>query len=225
MISPWLWSENLGLVDIVDIVTRGIDGYHVNQMNNKNQIVGYKFNDCRVEAFLFDAVTRRTRWLDRRHASGDCRTESVANAINDHGQVVGWNQDQATAYLTPYIWSESAGAKRLSGSAAPNRTDVVASDINNAGQVVGRFQLLNQFFRTSFFYWDEENGFHDLKKLLDPTDPMTAQVVLQAYNGAQNQEFIPKINDRGQILLTGSLRSEQVMDGARHAFLLVPVQP
>ncbi len=223
--SPWFWSEKLGLVDIVDIIVGGADGYRVNQMNNKGQIVGFKYNNCRTEAFLYDGATRKILWLDPRNHGTACQTESHANAINDLGQVIGWNRMADIQYARPFIWSQSDGLKILSGSSAPNRTDVIGTDINNSGQVVGQFQLANQFFRTSFFYWDAENGFHDLKKLLDPADPLAAEVVLQTDNGGENQEFIPKINDRGQIVLTGSLRGEDIQNGPRHTFVLMPIAP
>jgi uncharacterized membrane protein len=218
---PWVWSKEHGLVDIVAL---GVDGYHVNQMNDKGQIVGSRYT-CfsSVTAFLYDAASDTIRLLDP-NKGDDCRSSS-ATAINYKGQVVGRGAVSYTSTTKPYIWTEAEGLKFLSGSLGADKGAATATDINNAGQVVGRFQRPKQSFRVSFFYWDEENQFHDLKNLLDPTDPMTAKVILQAYDGQNNQEFIPKINDRGQILVAGSLRGEKnIFEGPRHTFLLVPVK-
>lgn len=95
---------------------------------------------------------------------------------------------------------------------------------NNANQVVGRFNLAPQELRRSFFHWDKDNHFHDLKKLLDPDDPMTAKVVLSGEAQFLESILVPKLHDRGEILATGSLRGENIQDGPRHTFLLVPVR-
>ncbi len=217
---PWLWSPKRGLQDYSEL---GRDNYRAYQMNERRQIVGSYFHGvCNTSAALFDAPTRRLRLIDRRDPDLYCFA-SIAMAINDHGQVVGFNVvDDAQV---PYIWTEAEGIRPLLGGTDPRVEIVTPSDINNAGQVVGRFQESILRWRTSFFYWDQAGGFHDLKDLLDPADPMTQQVVLHAYQGRTNQEFIPKINNRGEILVAGSLQGDNIRDGPSRTFLLVPVVP
>ncbi len=222
-IYPWIWSQAHGSVDIV---ARGDDGFRAYQMNDSGRVVGSHFN-CftAITAFVYDAPPiRRLHWLDPDYGK-TCRA-SNASAVNDQGQVVGWAQSYETGRVLPFIWTEAKGWKTLSGSIAPNREEALPTDINNSTQVVGLLQLVNQSFRRAFFYWDENNGFHDLKKLLDPTDPMTAEVVLHVYASGLDPVYIPKINDRGEILVAGSLKGDKdIFLGPKRTFLLVPVRP
>ncbi len=223
-IFPWVWSPQRGLVDIVAF---GDDRYNVNQMNDSGRIVGDRASCDPIfgvaSAFVFDAPTQQIRWLDPDHDKF-CR-QSSATAVNDHGDVVGWVDTYDLGRTVAMIWTEADGWQTLSVSLAPNRSSIYATDINNARQVVGGLQLVNQVWRLSFFYWDKDNGLYDLKKLLDPDDPMTAEVILHASNSTQDSPYIPKINDRGEILVSGSLRSDKdIFLRPRRAFLLVPVQ-
>lgn len=220
-IYPWVWSPQRGLVDIVAL---GDDRYRAFQMNDSGRIVGYRAS-CSIgvtSAFVYDAPTHRMHWLDPDHDKF-CR-QSSATAVNDHGDVVGWVETYDRFRTVAMIWTEGEGTQTLSDSLAPNRAAIWATDINNARQVVGGLQLMNQGWRLSFFYWDKDNGLHDLKKLLDPTDRMTAEVILYASNSKLDSPYIPKINDRGEILVSGSLRSDKNKFLQPHrAFLLVPV--
>ncbi len=217
VVYPWIWSPERGLVDIS---SRERDGFFANQMNDSGRVVGSSFNCFNtLSAVVYDANERRLRRID---PDSGCRSTS-ATAVNDAGDVVGWARTGGIPDLRPFIWNETDGWRVLSGSAAPNRDEMRPTDINNARQVVGRFNLANQRSRTSFFYWDEDNHFHDLKKLLDPDDPMTAQVVLSGEAMVFEAILVPKINDRGEILVTGSLRGEKIQNGPKHTFLLVPV--
>jgi hypothetical protein len=217
---PWIWSPERGLIDISHT---GRDGFVAYQMNDRGRVVGSNSN-CftSITAVVYDVDEARLRWIDPAHGSG-CFS-SNATAVNDHGDVVGWARTGGIPDLRPFIWNETDGYRVLPGSVARNRDEMRPTDINNAKQVVGRFNLANQRLRTSFFYWDEENGFHDIKKLLDPDDPMTAEVVLNGEQLVFDAILVPKINDRGEILVTGSLRGEDVQDGPKHTFLLVPVK-
>jgi uncharacterized membrane protein len=217
---PWIWSPERGLIDISHT---GRDGFVAYQMNDRGRVVGSNSN-CftSITAVVYDVDEARLRWIDPAHGSG-CFS-SNATAVNDHGDVVGWARTGGIPDLRPFVWNETDGYRVLPGSVARNRDEMRPTDINNAKQVVGRFNLANQRLRTSFFYWDEENGFHDIKKLLDPDDPMTAEVVLNGEQLVFDAILVPKINDRGEILVTGSLRGEDVQDGPKHTFLLVPVK-
>jgi hypothetical protein len=223
-IFPWVWSPQRGLVDIVAL---GDDRYKVYQMNDSGRIVGYRASCDPIfgvaSAFVYDAPTQRMRWLDPDHDKF-CR-QSNATAVNDHGDVVGWVETYDRGRTVAMIWTEADGWQTLSDSLAPNRATIWATDINNARQVVGGLQLMNQTWRLSFFYWDKDNGLYDLKKLLDPDDPMTAEVILYASNSTPDSPYIPKINDRGEILVSGSLRGDKdIFLQPQRAFLLVPVQ-
>ncbi len=217
---PWIWSPEHGLVDIS---ASGRIGFVASQMNDRGRVVGSHYN-CfsSLTAVAYNVDERLLRFLDPDHGKG-CRS-SDATAVNDHGDVVGWARTGGNPDMLPFMWDDIDGWRILSGSVAPNRDEIRPTDINNLKQVVGRFNLAGQSLRTSFFYWDEDNGFHDLKKLLDPDDPMTAQVILNGDMVILVHFYAPKINDRGEILVTGSLRGENLRDGPRHAFLLVPVQ-
>jgi uncharacterized membrane protein len=221
-IFPWVWSPQRGLIDIVAL---GDDRYQAYQMNDGGRIVGYRAS-CSIgvsSAFIYDAPTQRMRWLDPDHDKF-CR-QSSATAVNDHGDVVGWVETYDRGRTVAMIWTEADGWQTLSDSLAPNRATIWATDINNARQVVGGLQLMNQTWRLSFFYWDKDNGLYDLKKLLDPDDPMTAEVILHASNSTPDSPYIPKINDRGEILVSGSLRGDKdIFLQPQRAFLLVPVQ-
>ncbi len=185
------------------------------------RIVGSSYNCFTTStAFVYDADERRLRWIDPQYGSS-CRS-SGATAVNDRGDVVGWARTGGIPDMKPFIWNDSDGYRVLPGSAARNRDNIWPTDINNANQVVGRFDTSSS--RTSLFYWDEENRFHDLTTLLDPSDPMTDKVILYGETIAFDPIFVPKINDRGQILVTGSLRGEPLWRGPKHTFLLVPVQ-
>jgi hypothetical protein len=222
IIYPWIWYPDRGLVDISHTGKVGFTAY---QMNDAGRVVGSHYN-CfsSVTAFVYDVDERRLRWVDPQYGSS-CRA-SGATAVNDAGDVVGWARTGGIPDMQPFIWNETDGYRVLPGSVAPNRAELRPTDINNANQVVGRFNTANQRLRTSFFYWDEDNRFHDLKKLLDPDDPMTDKVVLSGEQITLDGDpiLVPKINDRGEILVTGSLRGEDIQDGPKHTFLLVPVQ-
>jgi hypothetical protein len=220
IVYPWVWSPERGFVDISQT---GRQGFFANQMNDRGRVVGAQA-DCftTITAFVYDTDERRLRWIDPAHGSR-CRSSS-ATAVNDGGDVVGWARTGGIPDLRPFIWNETDGYRVLPGSVAPHRDEMRPTDINNAKQVVGRFNTANQRLRTSFFYWDEDNRFHDLKKLLDPDDPMTDKVVLNGESMGFDAILVPKINDRGEILVTGSLRGEDIQDGPKHTFLLVPVR-
>ncbi len=217
---PWIWSPEHGLVDIS---ASGRIGFTARQMNDRGRVVGSHYN-CfsSLTAFVYDVDQGLLRWLDPDYGSS-CRSSS-ATGVNDAGDVVGWARTGGMPDMKPFIWNETDGFRVLPGSVAANRAEIRPTSINNHKQVVGRFNTANQSLRTSFFYWDEDSRFQDLKNLLDPDDPMTQQVILNAGNVVTVQYYTPKINERGEILVTGSLRGENVRDGPRHAFLLVPVR-
>ncbi|MFH0981079.1 MAG: hypothetical protein V2A79_06030 [Planctomycetota bacterium] len=83
-------------------------------------------------------------------------TSSVANGINDLGQVTGWAHI-ASGQPRAFLWSVSGGMVNL-GSLGGRRS--IGSDINNNGRVTG--QSYDSAERWRAFVWDEVSGMTDL---------------------------------------------------------------
>ncbi len=216
---PWIWSPEQGLMDISAI---GRDGFSVYQMNDSGRVVGVSYN-CDllgITAFAFDVRTQQLHWLDPHRWT--CRY-STATAVNDAGDVVGWASTAGAPERKPFLWNETDGLRMLPGRIPRDWIQMKPTDINNTKQVVGRFSRLDQWLTDVYFYWDEASGFHDLRHLLDPDDPMSEQVVLSDGKGIITAMYTPKINDRGMILVAGSLRSDRPINRPQRTFLLVPV--
>jgi hypothetical protein len=214
---PWVWSPEQGFIDISAIAR---DGFSVYQMNDRGRVVGRGLNCYLLSAtaFAYEVETQKLRWLDPDYLT--CRS-STATAVNEAGDVVGWAD--VLGVTRPFLWNENDGLRMLSGSVPPDWVEVNPTDINSTKQVVGRFSRDYPWLTDVYFYWDEASGFHDLRHLLDPDDPMSEQVVLSDGKGIVTAIHTPKINDRGMILVAGSLRSDRPVDRPRRTFLLVPV--
>jgi hypothetical protein len=63
----------------------------------------------------------------------------------------------------------------------------------------------------------------DLNDLLDPDDPLSSQIVLRTYDDFAIVKKVPKINNKGQIVLQGDYKPVP-SDGPLHTFLLTPVK-
>ncbi len=101
--------------------------------------------------------------------------------------------------------------------------NAMPGSINEAGQVVGTFEYSGAPKRI-YFYWDADSGVLDLQTLLDAEDPLAAEVILQV----RDLSVEPQINNRGQIIVSGKLRSDPLTWGFRdptRTFLLTPVAP
>jgi len=220
---PWLWSATAGLRAIG---TGYSDEYKVARVNDRSQVVGYRVldligNHCQGErAFVYDAATERFTPLDGGPADIEqdaCYWFSHANAINDRGQVVGWSfrdesPDQARKH--PFIWSPAEGREPLRNP-DPRKVDLIPLDVNNRGQVVGTFQYsdhVGELKDRRFFYWDAESGVVDLQDLLDPADPLSAQIDLRT------DDVTVRINAGGAIMAAGRLSGSK----ATRAFVLTP---
>ncbi|WP_374674915.1 DUF3466 family protein [Ideonella sp.] len=224
---PWVWSADRGVRPIVN----GPYTLYVQRLNDMGQVVGYSEspqNMCpSVRAFVYDSNTEEFTALDDGPPIGwvHCGRESRAYGINNRGQVVG------SGYLThrhdnpkgrvAFMWSLDTGRRTLEPADGRMR-DMTALDINNRGQVVGTFSYVDDGAGTPprFFYWDEESGVVDLQSLLDPADPLTADVTLW-HNGAN-----VRISDRGLIMVSGRLNSYKPppFNVAHRTFVLVPQQ-
>lgn len=133
--------------------------------------------------------------------------ESSANAINDHGQVVGYYLlDSSQDYYTrnPFLWDPVMGLIDLNIPQEFEGSQISAVAINNSGSVLGVISD-NQ---VQGFIWDAANGFRLLSSITDviskPTEFGSFGVIVPL-----------DINDIGQILISSPV------DGK--AYVLTPV--
>ena len=126
-----VWSPDAGVVDIGFLP--GTDNIGIGGINNRGQVVGVCFAASAlpfgVQAFL---------WSQDNGIVGlpvpDGGITSVAEGINDYGDIAGWFTDTETGYyVAPCKWDSAGNVVRL--SLAGNTG--AAFDINNLGQVVG----------------------------------------------------------------------------------------
>jgi uncharacterized membrane protein len=232
-LEPWIWSESTGAVRFSIATGEAVD---VQQMNDRDQLVGsYNYYDfpsrCwSYRAFWRDLPNDKFKWLDHGPrkdwiANHFCGHVSVATAINNAGQVVGYGNtfDRVIRQpVQPFIWTEQGGLQGLSRP-DPRMKNAMPGSINEAGQVVGTFEYSGTGKRI-YFYWDADSGVLDLQTLLDPEDPLAAEVILQV----RDLSVEPQINNRGQVIVSGKLRSDPNQWGFRdptRTFLLTPVAP
>jgi hypothetical protein len=222
---PWLWSLAKGLRSLGEV--SGIY-YHVLRVNNHSQVVGYKHQDDSAgcdgtRAFIYQESTGRYTAIDGGPPAIErkrCGWFSRATAINDKGHVVGHinrpksdDPDERHAF----IWKRSTGAVPLTTN---DRTmsDFEPLDINERDQVVGSFvKKGDPKPQRRLFYWDAHTGIVDLQTMLDPNDPLSAQVQLRSTTWGMH------INDQGHITAHGHLPGDT--GKAIRAFVLVPVKP
>jgi hypothetical protein len=223
--SPWVWSPDVGLSKIVD----GYPGveYIAQQFNNFGQVVGYAFDDCSTRAFVYDRRSKKMNYLgpgDWPGPDNGCGLYNRANAVNDAGQVIGWGNSKSNlGKYRGFTWTEAEGRKILSGSDDDPHINLVQPiSINSSSQIVGTYQLHQKNSRR-YFYWDAQSSFIDLNDLLDPDDPLSSQIVLRTYEEYATVMKIPKINNKGQIVVKGDYKPVP-SNGPLHTFLLTPVK-
>lgn len=175
-VQATLWNgattTTFGVVSGIESFAQGI--------NNLGQIVGVD-----GKAILWNGTARTVL--------GD----GVAVAINDSGQIVGWNSDRAT------LW-EGATATDL-GTLGGTRS--FAQDINASGQIVGTADFANNVLHATF--WDGDAAL-DLNGLLDASTIGAGWVLISASG----------INDSGAIV---GIASNSRLGIDSHAFLMTPV--
>ena len=115
----FLWRRG----DLVDLGVEG--GGSALDVNNRDEVVGYRFVDAGVRAFLW----RRGEVVDLGTLPGG--TNSYAEAVNDRGEVVGWSE-ASDGLLHAFHWH--AGVLTDLGRTGEHS---LAYDIDNAGRIVG----------------------------------------------------------------------------------------
>jgi len=155
-------------------------------VSDKGDIVGYLSPGGNV-SFAHAFIYQRGTFTDLGVLPGT--TLSFANAVNEHGQVVGQSLDT----LVPdtgraFLWER--GTLLDLGTAAPAHTRSEARAINKKGVVVGTSGV-----STLSVAWIWSDGVNtDLNALIDPQDPNRGFVTLTKANG---------INEKGEIAVQG----------------------
>ncbi|MBG1261979.1 DUF3466 family protein [Nostoc commune] len=191
-LGPFLSSDGIA----TSIGTPGTVAYG---LNNLGQVVGILNSS---KAFLYEngQTTNLGTLPDDNY--------SVANDINDSGQVVGSSGFSEVNDGRAFLYSSSTGLQNL-GRLRPTDLFSLAVGINNLGQVVGFSGTNSNFFAPdgnglrAFLYSD--NTLYDLNDLIAPgSDPGFTLTAASA------------INKNGQIVGRGAV------NGQLHAFLLTP---
>lgn len=191
-LGPFLYSDGIA----TSIGTPGTVAYG---LNNLGQVVGILNSS---KAFLYEngQTTNLGTLPDDNY--------SVANDINDSGQVVGSSGFSEVNDGRAFLYSSSTGLQDL-GRLRPTDSFSLAVGINNLGQVVGFSGTNSSFFAPdgnglrAFLYSD--NTLYDLNDLITPGSD--AGFTLTAASA---------INKNGQIVGRGAV------NGELRAFLLTP---
>lgn len=137
----FLWDQQFGMIDLGtlegDYMSAAID------INDLGQVVGGSRSISGLRPFLWENGTM----IDLGSLGGN---ESIALAINENSQVVGWS------YLPPgsihaFLW-ENGSMKDL-GTLGGNES--IAFGINDSGQIVGRSNLSSPG-TTHAFLWEND---------------------------------------------------------------------
>ncbi len=126
--------------DLSDLGTFGKESVFVQGMNNSGQIVGFSIVDSNFNFLAFRTGPNGVGITDMPTTLGGI--QSVANAINDSGRVVGAqefdrSQLASRAYITDSNGSGMIDLGTLGGATSS------AFDINDSGQVVGRADAMD----------------------------------------------------------------------------------
>ena len=192
-LGPFLYSDGIA----TSIGTPGNVAYG---LNNLGQVVGFLSSNT---AFLYqNGLTTNLGTLP-------VYQYSVANDINDSGQVVGSSGLTGVDDGRAFLYSSSTGIQDL-GRLSPTDLFSFGVGINNLGQAVGFSGTNSNFFAAdgnglrAFLYSD--NTLYDLNDLIAPGSD--AGLTLTAASA---------INNKGQIVGRGAV------NGELRAFLLTPI--
>ena len=192
--DPFIWEKGKGMTDLG---TLGGDCGWPYALNNRGAVVGDSTppGDAYTLPFLWtkEAGIQALSTTARGSLGGE------AEAINDAGQVVGYGQNSMEAFAL--LW-EKGRTKRLGNLRGANCT--IAFSINSHSQVVGFSGNGDSGCSGRAVLWEKDSAPVDLNLLVRPNSP------LHMYEAIT-------INDRGEIIGTGSLSNGDI-----HAFLAIP---
>ncbi|HSY04920.1 MAG TPA: hypothetical protein VK803_03170 [Steroidobacteraceae bacterium] len=178
----------------------GPAGGSANAVNDYGQVAAFGTSG----GFIYDNVSAAVTAIPALAAAASMQP-AVPAAINNAGQVVGWQA--VSAGFAAFLYVDGA---TLPLTAVPDSTVMSALSINNAGQIAGSTVATAAGAAMPFFL---ANGtLSNLNALVDAADPNKPFVTLTAANA---------INDRGWIAATGvDSRTAQTA-----GYLLIPVTP
>jgi probable HAF family extracellular repeat protein len=188
----FLWSQSDGMRDLGSL--GGVNTLSsARRINDSGQLVGYYMGtDGRQHAFIWSSESGMKDL-------GVLANGSLANGINDKGEVVG----ESGGGFSSFYWSDATGAVYLDTFGSNRR--IYAYDINDAGQIVG--------------YGSPAPGSGDRAVLWDSylSDAVDLNTICQVDGWILREAT--GINDKGQI--TGWMQS--TTSAELHAFVLTPV--
>jgi probable HAF family extracellular repeat protein len=178
-----------------DLGTLGGDVSSAHDVNDKGQVTGTAATTVANQnhAFIATVDAGGVHMTDIGALKGG--TFSSGNAINESGRIVGVSGVEGGARHAFVTGANGAGMIDI-GTLGGNFTLSEALDINDDGLVVG-VSSTTGFTDRAFLF--DGTAMLDLNDLIDPTDPLFSDLIL---------EKALAINDDGQILVTGSRRSD-----------------
>jgi probable HAF family extracellular repeat protein len=152
----FLWTASAGMRDL-GLPPGGEPGVEVGleaaDINDEGLITGTTFSDASSNDLHAFVWTESGGFQFLGHLPGRFYFFSVANAINDRGEVVGFSGADFGDFAA-FIWSQAAGIRPL--GALPDGTGILrAQAINNDGVVV----VNPEFEPPGVFLWTAESGF------------------------------------------------------------------
>jgi probable HAF family extracellular repeat protein len=200
---PFLWRAGR----MTDLGTMGEPSAWATGINGRGQIIGRVVTvggdeDFGVESaprgFAWERGSMTVLWGDHDYFADEAAYSEV-RAINDHGQMVGWADDEDDSEPHAFLWQASGSGRRtdyLTGLDLSKRRVGEAYDINERGQVVG---LSGRSYSDALHATLWENG--------QPTD-------LGTLGPSWKSSSARAINDDGQVV-----GRSQVVGSRWHAFI------
>jgi probable HAF family extracellular repeat protein len=190
-VDPFFW-ENGTMIDVGTL--GGVCGY-ATDLNNLGQVIGVSdlAGDLTFHPFSW---TKSGGMKDLGTFGGD---NGQANALNDAGEIVGKADFPGSQLHDAFLWQN--GTMTDLGNLGKTSN---AHNINSSGQIVGA-SVINDDGELRPFLWENGGPMVDLTTLVPP------------HPGVHLDGGDTWLNDRGEILVTGTLSNGDV-----HAFLLTP---
>lgn len=157
---PFLWTADAGMTVLGSTDTRFGQAFGI---NDKDEVVGT------MERNNGDGLGQAVLWTASGAAFLGAPIGSLATAVNNQTDVVGWWTDPTSSLNQAFIWNRATGLRQISDA---NTQVSTANSINNEGRIVG--QALRTVGNTiplnyAFAYiWDPVIGVVDLNALLPP---------------------------------------------------------